>query len=73
MKRALAIALAAAVLTLLLPMLFCFDVQKTPPAKKEETAVSQEQTAAPDSAGKQEEKAQENETDQSELITIFEG
>ncbi|HIU68733.1 MAG: hypothetical protein KH282_02600 [Clostridiales bacterium] len=67
MKRALIIALCAAVLTLLVPMILSFDVEKAGTAEKEETSVSEKETDG--------EKTAEEETaaDQSELITIFEG
>lgn len=44
MKRALIIALCAAILTLLVPMILSFDVEKAGTAEKEET--SGEETAA---------------------------
>lgn len=67
MKRALIIALCAAVLTLLVPMILSFDVEKAGTVEKEETSVSEKETDG--------EKTAEEETaaDQSELITIFEG
>ena len=67
MKRALIIALCAAALTLLVPMILSFDVEKAGTAEKEETSVSEKETDG--------EKTAEEDTaaDQSELITIFEG
>lgn len=76
MKRALIIALCAAVLTLTVPMILSFDVEKAGAQKQEETAVS-ETEAAGGTTKKQEEKETEKDggakEDQSELITIFEG
>ena len=67
MKLALIIALFAAVLTLLVPMILSFVVEKAGTAEKEEPSVSEKETDG--------EKTAEEETaaDQSELITIFEG
>lgn len=67
MKRALIIALCAAILTLLVPMILSFDVEKASTAEKEETSVSEKETDGEKTAG------EETAADQSELITIFEG
>lgn len=67
MKRALIIALCAAILTLLVPMILSFDVKKAGTAEKEETSVSEKETDGEKMAG------EETAADQSELITIFEG
>lgn len=67
MKRALIIALCAAILTLLVPMILSFDVEKVGTAEKEETSVSEKETDGEKTAG------EEMAADQSELITIFEG
>ena len=67
MKRALIIALCAAVLTLLVPMILSFDVEKAGPAEKEETSVSDKQTDVDKTADA------ETAADPSHLITTFEG
>ena len=67
MKRALIIALCAAILTLLVPMILSFDVEKAGTAEKEETSVSEKETDGDKTA------EEETAADQSELITIFEG
>ena len=67
MKRALIIALCAAILTLLVPMILSFDVEKAGTAEKEETSVYEKETDGEKTAG------EETAADQSELITIFEG
>lgn len=76
MKRALIVAVCAAVFTLLVPMILNFDIKKADTVQKEETAVSEEETAEENTQKTKEEETSEAEDaadDQSELITIFEG
>lgn len=76
MKRALIVAVCAAVFSLLVPMLLNFDLEKADTAQKEETAVSETETAEETTQEEKEEETSEADDaadDQSELITIFEG